>query len=52
LEKLGEKDTKVKQLSGTAGQLDFELASKRNQLPPGARDSQPKQLDILAKKLV
>jgi hypothetical protein len=41
---LREKDTKIKQLSGTAGKL--ELASKK---PLGARD---KQLDILAMKLV
>jgi hypothetical protein len=27
-----EKDTKIKQLSGTAGKLEFELASKSNQL--------------------
>jgi hypothetical protein len=29
---LREKDTKIKQLSGAAGQLEFELASKKNQL--------------------
>jgi hypothetical protein len=29
---LGKKDTKIKQLSGTAGKLEFELASKKYQL--------------------
>jgi hypothetical protein len=50
---LGEKDTRIKQLSGTAGKLETELASKKHQLDrlELLTVNQAKQIDILAKKL-